>query len=64
MTANDIRNIALLGHGAVSYTHLQHDDALAGVKAVQLGQQLVQRLLALIIAAEAAAVPGFTLNNC
>ena len=37
----------------------QHDDTLAGVEAVQLGQQLVQRLLALIVAAEAAAVTGF-----
>ena len=34
----------------------QHDDALGGVKAVQLGQQLVQGLLALVVAADAAAV--------
>ena len=39
----------------------QHDNAFAGVKAVQLRQQLVQRLLALVVAAaELAAVAGFT----
>ena len=37
----------------------QDDHALAGVKAVHLGQQLVERLLALVVAAEAAAVTGF-----
>ena len=36
----------------------QHDDALAGVEAVQLRQQLVQRLLPLVVAAEAAGVTG------
>ena len=36
----------------------QHDDALAGVKAVQLGQQLVQGLLPLVVAADAAVVAG------
>ena len=34
----------------------QHDDTLAGVKAVHLGQQLVQRLLPLVVAAAEAAV--------
>ena len=37
----------------------QHDNALAGVEAVQLRQQLVQSLLPLVVAAEAAAVTGF-----
>ena len=37
----------------------QHDNALAGVEAVQLRQQLVQSLLSLVVAAEASAVPGF-----
>ena len=37
----------------------QNDDALAGVEAVQLRQQLVQGLLPLVVAAEAAAVTGF-----
>ena len=37
----------------------QDDHALAGIKAVHLGQQLVERLLALVVAAEAAAVTGF-----
>ena len=33
----------------------QDDDALRGVKAVHLGQQLVQRLLALVVAAKVGA---------
>ena len=38
----------------------QNDDALAGIEAVQLRQQLVQGLLPLVVAAaEAAAVTGF-----
>ena len=38
----------------------QNDDALAGIEAVQLRQQLVQGLLPLVVAAaEAAAVAGF-----
>ena len=38
----------------------EDDDALAGVKAVHLGEQLVERLLALVVAAAvAAAVAGF-----
>ena len=36
----------------------QDDDALGGVEAVQLGQELVQGLLPLIVAAQ-AVVPGF-----
>ena len=36
----------------------QHDDALAGVEAVQLRQQLVQGLLPLVVAAELAGVAG------
>ena len=35
----------------------QKDDALAGVKAVHLGQQLVEGLLPLVVAAQAAGVP-------
>ena len=34
----------------------EHDDALLGVESVHLGQQLVQRLLALVVAADAGAV--------
>ena len=37
----------------------ENDDALAGVKAVHLGKELVERLLALIVAAEASAVARF-----
>ena len=36
----------------------QHDDAFARVEAVHLGQDLVQRLLALVVAADRAAAPA------
>ena len=35
----------------------QDDDAFAGVEAVHLGQDLVQRLLALVVAAEPPPLP-------
>ena len=37
----------------------QNNDALGAVKAVHLGQQLIERLLALIVAAHARAVALF-----
>ena len=45
-----VENLGPVGGG-------QDDDALAGVEAVQLGQQLVEGLLALVVAAE-AGIPG------
>ena len=38
----------------------QNDDTLGGVETVQFGQQLVQGLLALVVAAETGSVTGFT----
>ena len=41
-----VENLGTVGRG-------QNDDALAGIKAVDLGQQLIERLLTLVVAAEA-----------